>query len=62
MHVNNLLYFYLAGALAIHLETEGMESGAAPQNPYLFSLGINTPDNAKNKAYKNSTGPCVGKR
>ena len=35
-------------ALAIHLETEGMKSGAAPQNPYVFSLGTNTPDNAKN--------------
>ena len=38
-------------ALAVHLETECMEQGASPENPWVFSLQTNNPSNAKRKAY-----------
>ena len=38
-------------ALAVHLETECMEKGASPEDPWLFSLQTNNPSNAKRKAY-----------
>jgi len=37
--------------LAVHLETECMEKGASPEDPWLFSLQTNNPSNAKRKAY-----------
>jgi len=39
-------------SMSIHLETESMDRGASPENPWVFPLETNNPIVAKKRAYE----------